>query len=974
MKSTAHDSSRRSIQADLLLMVAVAVLPLLAVVAWNIHDRLRQDIEDTAAVAQRLARFTAADTERFLRIAEDLLAGAAKRADAILRSRQTGCDAAFEPFAALGPGYRDYVASDSQSRVLCSGGAEGDFRLPMGARAMPPPRESPARFRVGDAQPDSAGGDWVVPLTFPLRAADGGPAGSLAVRFAAARFQPIVTAARLPQGTVAGIVDGAGRVLANTGGAWPGLPAALDGIKAASPPGEKAEGAILIEGAEGSFHLGYARVADSGWLAFAALPAAPAYAAARGRAFEQALVSLAVLGLALFFAALAGRRILRPLRRAARAARQAEAGNRAVRLDVTGPVEIASVAAGFNRLLDTVAAEQKQLSENAQRLRDVFDLSADWYWEEDAEQRLTRVEGNAFRAATVHKEVLGRRRWEIPGYAPVGGDWDDYRAQIERREPFVGRLFRQIAPDGRVRLLRVSGRPAFDAQGGLSGYHGLATDVTEEMTARQSLLDSERRYRDLFDKNGRINLLLDPETGCIVDASEAACAFFGHSRTALMHMGFERLGLRGESNALLRDRGDGSAWFEFRFRPPGGNEVMLEAYPGQVMADDRLLLFVTFHDVTARKRAEKELRTLARAVEQSPASIIITDTDGDIEYVNPRFEEVTGYAKDEAIGRNPRFLQSGLTPPEVYAELWRTLAAGGEWRGELCNKTRGGEFFWEQASISAVLDEAGKEAHFVAVKEDITGRKRQEEEIRALNASLERRVAERTAELERANRELDAFSYSVSHDLRAPLRAINGFAHLIGEGEGDALGAESRGLLDRIRHNAVRMGELIDDLLRFARAGRGALELKKVSLRETADEVVRELREQHPGASVDIVLLPEALCDRAMVKQVLANLVGNTFKYSAKQASPKVEIGMREAPGGGAVIFVRDNGAGFDPRYAQRLFGMFQRLHSDQEFPGTGVGLAICKRIVERHGGRIWAESAPGAGATFFFTLDEGVQ
>lgn len=960
---TAPGSGRRSILTDLQILLAAAVLPMLAVIAWAIHDRLQYELTETAAVARRLAQFTAADAERFLRLGEGVLDLAAKRS-AIILSRQRDCDEAFESAAALSPHYRGYVVSDLHGRVLCSGGPGAS--LPDGARAPLPPEAARARFWVGDARPDAAGEGWVVPLAFPLLAGNGELAGSAGVRFAAAQFQPIVSAARLPEGTVAGIVDGAGRLLAHTAGADSGPARAFDGAATVVALRGQGDGEM---GVEGPFIYGLARVAGTGWTAYAALPVETAYAAARARALGQGLAALAVLALSMTLAALAGRRILRPLRRAARAARQAAAGRLDVRLREDGPAEIAVVATQFNRLLETVETEQKQLRENEMRLRDVFDLSADWYWEQDAEQRLTKAEGNALRAAGVQKDVLGKRRWELPGYAPLEGSWDDYKALIARREPFVGRVFRQISPDGRVRLLRVSGRPTFDALGEYVGYHGLASDVTEELAARQAVLDSERRYRDLFDKSGRISLLVEPGDGRIVDANETACAFFGHSRTALTFMNFGRLGLRGEADALLRSGAGALCGIEFRFRPPRGYEVVLEAFHGQVEVAGSRLLFITFHDITTRKRAEEELRKLVRAVEQSPASIIITDTSGNIEYVNPRFEQVTGYARQEVLGRNPRLIQSGRTPPEVYAEMWRTIVSGGEWRGELCNKTRGGEYFWESVSISAVHDEHGQVTHFVAVKEDITESKRQETEIRELNASLERRVAERTAELERANRELDAFSYSVSHDLRAPLRAINGFAHLIQESQGVVLDPECGTLLERIKHNAVRMGELIDDLLRFARAGRGSLALEKVSLGETAADVARELRENDPRVAVEIAPLPTAACDRALIRQVFANLVGNAIKYSSKQPAPKVEIGACEAADGRTALFVRDNGAGFDPKYAQRLFGMFQRLHSDKEFPGTGVGLAICKRIVERHGGRIWAESAPGAGATFFFTL-----
>lgn len=241
-------------------------------------------------------------------------------------------------------------------------------------------------------------------------------------------------------------------------------------------------------------------------------------------------------------------------------------------------------------------------------------------------------------------------------------------------------------------------------------------------------------------------------------------------------------------------------------------------------------------------------------------------------------------------------------------------------------------------------------------------------EQQQLNLTLEQRVRERTAALESANRELEAFAYSVSHDLRAPLRAIDGFARLLMEEERERLTPDGQHLLDHIVQAGSKLDRLIADILQYSRAGKLPLERRTVDLGRLARDVADELHPQYPAARLDIVDLPEVEGDPTMLRQVLQNLIGNALKFSARKSEACVEIGRRRE-GGEEIYFVRDNGAGFDMRYAGKLFEMFQRLHSESEFAGTGVGLAIVKRLVERHGGRVWAEALPGAGATFSFTL-----
>lgn len=352
------------------------------------------------------------------------------------------------------------------------------------------------------------------------------------------------------------------------------------------------------------------------------------------------------------------------------------------------------------------------------------------------------------------------------------------------------------------------------------------------------------------------------------------------------------------------------------------------------------------------------------------AIVAITDPQGKIIYVNDKFCAISKYSREELLGQDHRVINSGHHSKEFFRDLWTTIAAGKVWKGEIRNRAKDGSFYWVATTIVPFLNPHGKPRQYVAIRADITERKAAEEKIVQLNAELEQRVTARTHDLEMANEELKAFSYSVSHDLRAPLRAMGGFAEILEMQLGENVSPEARHAMKRIQENAVKMGQLIDRLLDFSTLNWLPVTKMQVSPAEIARVVFNELRSELNGRSVEIEIteLPKCEADPTLLKQVFTNLLSNALKYSRGKNPAIIKIGSLQEDEG-IIYFVKDNGAGFDMEYANKLFRVFQRLHSADQFEGTGVGLAIVQRIIQRHGGRVWAEAEVDHGATFYFTI-----
>ena len=371
-----------------------------------------------------------------------------------------------------------------------------------------------------------------------------------------------------------------------------------------------------------------------------------------------------------------------------------------------------------------------------------------------------------------------------------------------------------------------------------------------------------------------------------------------------------------------------------------------------------------------RLQAEVAVRTQqASLLNLTHDSVFVRDMDFIITYWNSGARELYGWSVSEAVGKNSQELLQTVFPENLDA-IRSELLGTGRWEGELKRTTAGGAQVVVAARWSLQRDEQGQPASILETSNDITERKRREEEYQNLNHEL----AKRSAQLEATNKELEAFAYSISHDLRAPLRHMAGYAELLQKKVASLLDEKGNRYILMVLDSAKRMANLIDDLLTFSRIGRTETQKSLVSLPQLVKEALSDLRQDTEGRDIawKIGALPDFYGDRSMFRLVLINLLSNALKFTRPRARAEIEIGCSDLNREDATVFVRDNGVGFDMKYVNKLFGVFQRLHSAEAFEGTGIGLATVQRIIQRHGGKVWAEGAINQGATFYFSAPKG--
>ena len=556
-----------------------------------------------------------------------------------------------------------------------------------------------------------------------------------------------------------------------------------------------------------------------------------------------------------------------------------------------------------------------------------------------------------------------------------------FRLAVEEGQPYDLEV-RLVTAKGREIWVRTDGQPQ-PRDGRVDRIYGTIADITEQRAADEEVRVAHARLRRLIDSNV-IGIVFVHQSGAVVEANDYYLHVIGRTRDDLESGEIDWRTITPPEWLPVSDQAIGetqagrtSPPYEKEYLRPDGTRVPVvvatTSLPGP---DDLIAGFVL--DITDRKKAEAHLAErqalLQNLIESAEAAVFAVDREYRYTGFNLQHAGTMKalYGVDIELGRSLLDYQSS-TEDHVQAKRNLDRALAGERfidEGFSGEEDRTRAYF--EVTHGPVRDDAGWIVGASVFARDTTARHRTEEEIRGLTVELEQRVVARTAALEAANRELEAFSYSVSHDLRSPLRSIDGFSQILLNEHADQLDAEARRILGIVVSNARRMGVLIDDLLAFSGVARKELDRRPVDMEYLARSVFDELRaaERERAVVVDIGPLRPASGDQTLLRQVWTNLLGNAVKFTGPVEQPRIEVRC-ERVAGECRYTVHDNGVGFDPLYADKLFQPFQRLHSTSEFEGTGIGLAIVARIVRRHDGQVWAEGAPGAGATFGFSLPE---
>ena len=684
---------------------------------------------------------------------------------------------------------------------------------------------------------------------------------------------------------------------------------------------------------------------------------------------------------------LLGFALTRRLGRLAEAARRLADGDLTVRIDNGSRDEIGRLGAAFNNMAAALENRMRELHASEARLALVMRGTTDGVWDWDVRRNISYF-------TTRFRELLGyddEEEFRLMFHLKTSLHPDDRDRVLAAQDAALLHqsrfdvTYRLRCKDGSYRWFHGRGQVARDENGAATRFAGSLSDISEQKAAEEALRGSEERLFHAL--RGSSDGLWD------WDVTQDRYFFSPRYRELLGYTEEELPNLRSSILDPIhpedRPRVEEAVRRHFRERTPYDVEHRMRHKDGSYRwfrargqavwnADGRAVRFTGVStDIEAQKQAQERLNALLIELQEEKAlsDTLLAGLPGIVGLFDAQMRLLRWNRNMEIETAHPPERLRDLRANELFAEAERVrqasliaLERGIVTHGEATLRAAGGRLVPYYLYAAPIL--RGERKLIVGLGFDISERKQSEADIRQLNEELEERVRERTAELTAANKELESFSYSVSHDLVAPLRAIDGFSRMIEMDYGDKVDERGKDYIHRIRHGTQRMQQLIDDMLALSRVTRNEMKHQRIDLSALAGLIIADLRQAQPQREVDSRIEGGLFVqgDPNLMRIALENLLRNAWKFTARHASSRIEFGTLHT-GDKPVYFVRDDGAGFDMQYAGKLFDAFQRMHRAQDFEGTGIGLAIVHRIIQRHGGRIWAEAAPERGATFFFTL-----
>lgn len=650
-----------------------------------------------------------------------------------------------------------------------------------------------------------------------------------------------------------------------------------------------------------------------------------------------------------------------------------------------------------------LAAANARLSRTLREAQDLYDQAPCGYYSLDERGVVQMINQTAL-------QWLGLKREDVVGRLSFRDlVQPEYLAQQESRRHLLsdtGQLEPEEVgikmPDGRPFIALASSTAVYDETGAFLRTNSTLLNITERKAAEQALRENQRFLQTVTDHVPGLIAYLDASL-CFRFANAEHQRMYGMDPARIVGRPVSecvaaelwteigprlRAALAGQTQSFetWRQMIDGTPVYV-------STKYLPDIHEGRVQG-----VFVQTIDITERKRIEERVRQLNDELEQRIQErsaelleseqrfrlmvdnlreycIFFMDADGLITDWTDSAQRLEGYAPTQVLGRHYSVLFRQHDPADAMDsanQMLRLAASRGQHELHSWHERKDGSRYWSHSLLIALRDDGGELRGFAKINRDMSDAKRLDDLMRNINDELENRVAERTEQLLAANKDLESFSYSVSHDLRSPLRHISSFVSLLEEHLDNQIDETTRRYLGTIGGSARHMSQLIDGLLAFSRLGRSAVNLTAVDFTLLVDAVVSQLAHDTEGRVVDWVVapdLPVVQGDALLLREVWANLLGNAYKYTRPRERARIEVGWSVDPVAGYTFYVRDNGVGFDTKYSQKLFGVFQRLHRASEFEGTGIGLALTRRILERHGGSIWAESQLGEGSVFYFSL-----